>query len=82
MAVSARRGAAALALGACLLIGGCGGSARYERPGQDEARAEQDQAECLWKAEQATGNLPESGRKERITQLVDACMKAKGYAVR
>lgn len=74
---------AAMAAGlllACLMAGGCGGTPRYERSGATPAQQEQDNADCAWEAAKATGNMPGSGREERLKELMDACMRAKGYA--
>ncbi|WP_243439265.1 hypothetical protein [Fundidesulfovibrio soli] len=65
---------------ACLLAGGCGGAPRYERHGATPAQQEQDNADCAWEAAKATGNMPGTGREERVQELMDACMRAKGYA--
>lgn len=65
---------------ACLLAAGCGSGARYVSPVKDQAQMEQDLAECDWEASRATGNLAQSGdRADRVAELVDKCMKAKGY---
>jgi len=77
------RGTSALSAGlllACLLAGGCGGTPRYERQGATAAQQEQDNAECSWEAAKATGNMPDKGREDRLRELTDACMRAKGYA--
>lgn len=65
---------------ACLLAGGCGGKPRYERAGATSAQQEQDNADCAWEAAKATGNMPDEGRSDRLQELLDACMRAKGYA--
>lgn len=63
-------------------LAGCGGKPRYESPEKSQVQAGRDQAECDWEASKATGNVPSSGeRQERIKELIDKCMKAKGYAV-
>uniref|UniRef100_A0A7C4EMR4 Uncharacterized protein n=1 Tax=Fundidesulfovibrio putealis TaxID=270496 RepID=A0A7C4EMR4_9BACT len=77
-------------MAACLLLaalaaglGGCGASARYESPGKSQNQMQQDQAECEWEASKATGNLANaSDRKDRLAEMLDQCMRAKGYSVR
>ncbi|MFP5238230.1 MAG: hypothetical protein ACLGQW_00215 [Acidobacteriota bacterium] len=75
-----RLGIAAGLLLACLSAGGCGGTPRYERSGATPAQQEQDNADCAWEAGKATGNMPSKDREERLQELMDACMRAKGYS--
>lgn len=71
---------AAVVLAAALAAGGCGGRAKYTHPYKDLAQEESDYSECDWEASKATGNVQKSGdRSERIDELIDKCMKAKGY---
>lgn len=69
------------AAAACLVAAaGCSSSAKYVSPVKDQAQMEQDLAECDWEASRATGNLTKGDdRTDRVAELVDKCMKAKGY---
>jgi len=59
---------------------GCGGKQKYVSHEKSQVQQDQDLADCDWEASRATGNVASSGeRKDRIQELVDKCMKAKGY---
>lgn len=65
---------------AAVLLAGCGGRVTYKNPNASAAQAEKDYRECDFEAAKATGNLADKGdREDRIKDLVDKCMRAKGY---
>jgi len=71
---------AALTLVAALAVGGCGSKSQYTHPNKGSNQEEADRAECDWEASKATGNVADgSDRSDRIGELIDKCMKAKGY---
>jgi hypothetical protein len=66
--------------GIVLLVGGCGGKPHFENPEKAPAQENADYSDCDWEASKATANLANTDeRQDRITELVDKCMKAKGY---
>ena len=73
-------------LGWILLFGalcafGCGGRTYYKNPNASSVQEEKDYNECDFEAAKATGNLPDKdGREDRTKELVDKCMKARGYS--
>ncbi len=74
---------AALTLVAALAVGGCGGKSKYTHPSKGPDQEDADRAECDWEASKATGNVANgSDRSDRIGELIDKCMKAKGYRPR
>lgn len=71
---------AVLALALALVAGGCGGRSTYTHPVNDKVKEESDYSDCDWEASKATGNLQKNGdRSSRIEELIDKCMKARGY---
>ena len=66
-------------LAASLLLTACGRHI-YTQPGRSAADEERDYNECAYEAAKATGNLAkDSQRDSRIDDIVEKCMKAKGY---
>lgn len=65
-----------------LSLSACGGGrAVYTHPDRSAGDEQQDYQECLFEAQKATGNLEDSGdREDRITEMVDSCMRSKGYS--
>ncbi len=64
-----------------LLLGGCGGKTVYTHPDFDKTQSEQDYHGCAFEAQKATGNLADdSSRKERVEEMIDSCMRSKGYS--
>ena len=64
-----------------LLLQSCGKrrSARMKKYGAKQT--DQDYNECLFEVQKATGNLEDSRlRDDRIKEMVDICMRSKGYA--
>ncbi len=70
-----------LSLGVVLMLAACGGRTVYlhpERTAQDE---EKDYYECSFEAQKSTGNLEDSGdREDRVKEMIDSCMRSKGYS--
>ncbi|MGD9610903.1 MAG: hypothetical protein AB7U59_15980 [Desulfovibrionaceae bacterium] len=63
-----------------LVVGGCGGRTYYKNPSASPAQEQKDYSECDFEAAKATGNLPSKAeREDRLKELVDKCMKARGY---
>ena len=63
-----------------VLLAGCGGRVAYKNPNASQAQQEQDYRECDFEAAKATGNLADKGdREDRMKDLVDKCMRARGY---
>lgn len=64
-----------------LLLGGCGGKTPvYTHPELGKVQAEQDYHGCVFEAQKATGNLADdSSRKERVAEMIESCMRSKGY---
>ncbi|MBI4803773.1 MAG: hypothetical protein HY795_00895 [Desulfovibrio sp.] len=59
---------------------GCSAKPMYESPERTQAQMERDFSDCDWEAARATGNVAKGGdRQARIEELLDKCMKAKGY---
>lgn len=59
---------------------GCGGRTYYKNPNASPSQESKDYSECDFEASKATGNLPNrSDREDRVKELVDKCMKARGY---
>jgi len=76
-----KRTALFAALVLALAAAGCGGRSTYTHPMKDAGQEKADYADCDWEASKATGNLQKSGeRSDRIEELIDKCMKAKGYS--
>jgi len=60
---------------------GCGGRTYYKNPNASDVQEEKDYNECDFEAAKATGNLADKdGRADRTKELVDKCMKARGYS--
>jgi len=63
-----------------VLASGCSAKPMYESPERSQAQMERDFSDCDWEAARATGNVAKgSDRQARIEELLDKCMKAKGY---
>jgi len=63
------------------VLGGCGGRTYYKSPNATPAQEEKDFRECDFESSKATGNLPDKDdRNDRVKELVDKCMRARGYA--
>ena len=59
---------------------GCAAKPMYESPERSQAQMERDFSDCDWEAARATGNVAKGAdRQTRIEELLDKCMKAKGY---
>lgn len=65
---------------AALLLSGCGGREKYSKVDAELTQEERDYNECDWEASRSVGSAVKDGdRAERIEELVDKCMRAKGY---
>ncbi len=63
-----------------LAAGGCGGRAVNARPDATTAQEEHDYRECDYEASKLTIALPQKDdRNERLQELRDKCMRARGY---
>jgi hypothetical protein len=70
-----------LLLAGALAVGGCGGRTYYKNPDATPAQEERDYRECDYEASRFTVALPEKEtRTERLEELRDKCMRARGYA--
>jgi hypothetical protein len=72
-----------LAVAACaaLSASACGGTS-YVNSQKSPAQRDQDLADCDWEASRSTGNMAAKGeRKDRVQELIEKCMKAKGYKI-
>jgi len=68
---------------AALLSAGCGGREKYAKVDAELSQEERDYDECDWEASRSVGSAVKDGdRAERIEELVDKCMRAKGYRKR
>jgi len=68
---------------AALLLCGCGGREKYTKADAELTQEERDYDECDWEASRSVGSTVKDGdRIERIEELVDKCMRAKGYRKR
>ncbi|KAF0235273.1 MAG: hypothetical protein FD177_27 [Desulfovibrionaceae bacterium] len=68
---------------AALLLGGCGGRDKYSKADAELTQEERDYDECDWEVTRSVGSTVKDGdRTERIEELVDKCMRAKGYRKR
>lgn len=65
-----------------VLLGACGGPRQpFVHPERSASQEQQDYQQCLFEAQKATGNLvDDSDREDRIEEMVDSCMHAKGYS--
>lgn len=69
-----------LILAAALLLWGCSGRDKYTKVDAELTQEERDYNECDWEASRSLGSAVKDGdRSERIEELVDKCMMAKGY---
>jgi hypothetical protein len=69
-----------LAAVAAVAVSGCSAKPMYESPERSQAQMERDFSDCDWEAARATGNVAKGAdRQARIEELLDKCMKAKGY---
>ncbi len=67
-------------LSASLFVFGCGGRTYYKSQHATPAQEEKDYRECDFEAAKATGNLPDPDEREsRVRELLDKCMRARGY---
>jgi hypothetical protein len=65
---------------AMVSVFGCSAKPMYESPERSHAQMERDFSDCDWEAARATGNVAKGNdRQTRIEELLDKCMKAKGY---
>lgn len=65
---------------AALPVCGCGGTPSYNNPEATPAQTQRDYRECDFEAAKATGNLPDkSDREARVKELLDKCLRARGY---
>jgi len=73
-----------LALAAAMaLAAGCGGRPKFESPNRTASQEERDYSECVWEASRSTAGLADSDeRNDRIRELVEKCMRARGYSPR
>lgn len=64
-----------------LMTAGCGaGRDVYHHPDLNAQDEERDYNNCLFEAQKSTGNLSDSDdREDRIEEMVDSCMRSKGY---
>ena len=73
-----------VAIGVLLLmlcLSGCGGRTYYKNPNASDVQEEKDYNECDFEAAKATGNLADKdSRSDRVKELIDKCMKARGYS--
>lgn len=68
---------------AALLLCSCGGREKYTKADAELTQEERDYDECDWEASRSVGSTVKDGdRIERIEELVDKCMRAKGYRKR
>lgn len=68
---------------AALLLCGCGGREKYSKADAELTQEERDYDECDWEASRSVGSAVRDGdRTDRIEELVDKCMRAKGYRKR
>lgn len=68
---------------ATVLTGGCGGREKYAKVDAELSQEERDYDECDWEASRSVGSTVKDGdRAERIEELVDKCMRARGYRKR
>ena len=69
-----------MALALATLLAGCGGRTKYVNHDKAAAQEEQDYADCDWEASKSTAGLRDSSdREDRIKELIEKCMKSKGY---
>lgn len=67
-------------LSVSLFVFGCGGRTYYKSPTASSVQEEKDYNECDFEAAKATGNLPnKDDRTDRVKELQDKCMRARGY---
>lgn len=65
---------------AALLLCGCGGREKYGKVDTERTQEDLDYDQCDWEASRSVSAVPkDSDRQDRIEELVDKCMKAKGY---
>lgn len=70
---------ACLLLGLLLLTPACGRHV-YTSSSRSAEQEERDYNECAYEAEKATGNLSKKeDRSDRVENMIDLCMKSKGY---
>ena len=63
-----------------LPVCGCGGKTSYKNPEATPAQTQRDHSECDYEAAKATGNLPDTSEREnRVKELFDKCLRARGY---
>lgn len=65
---------------AAFLLCGCGGREKYTKADAELTQEERDYDECDWEASRSVGSTVKDG--DRIEELVDKCMRAKGYRKR
>lgn len=77
---SLRRISLFVALVATLGLCACGGRTVFIHPERTSAEEETDFFDCQFQAQSATGNLADSSeREDRIEEITESCMRAKGY---
>lgn len=68
---------------AAAILAGCGGRPKFESPEKSSAQEERDYSECDWEASRATAGLADKGdRNDRVPELIEKCMWAKGYRLK
>jgi len=74
--------ALALSLVLAAVLTGCGaGREPFVHSERSPAEEQRDYQDCLFEAQKATGNLEDDGdREDRIEEMVESCMGAKGYS--
>jgi hypothetical protein len=65
---------------AAFFVTGCGGKTYYVSADKSRNETEKDHMTCEYEAEKATAGVVDNAeRQERISSLVDKCMRLKGY---